>query len=79
MGWSAVLILFYGEKFKVMHFGHNNAQVDYCIDSTCLLPSTIERDLGVLILGGRQANLPFLPSRLYLSLSSSFWEIATAG
>ena len=35
--------------FKVMYFGHNNAQASYYIESTLLPTCTVERDLGVLI------------------------------
>jgi len=42
-------MLFNIEKCKVMHFGHNNSLVDYCMNSVQLQNVKEERDLGIII------------------------------
>ena len=46
-------IVFNTDKYKVLHFGHNNGQVHYVMDGKILETVEEERDLGVII----QSNL----------------------
>ena len=42
------LLLFNVSKFVIMHYGHNNKNISYYINSIPLAESNTERDLGVL-------------------------------
>ena len=48
--WSKTWLLkFNNDKCKVMHFGKNNLQFDYVMESNYLSKTEIERDLGVYV------------------------------
>ena len=42
-------MVFNANKYKVLHFGHNNGQVHYVMDGNILESVEEERDLGVII------------------------------
>ena len=42
-------MIFNADKYKVLHFGHNNEQVHYVMDGDILESVEEERDLGVII------------------------------
>jgi len=47
-------MLFNIEKCKVMHFGHNNSLVDYCMNSMQLQNIMDKRDLAIVIKWDKQ-------------------------
>ena len=49
--------LFNVEKYNVMHFGHNNRQLNYTLDSKMLQKVHEEKDLGIVVSDDLKASL----------------------
>jgi len=50
-------MLFNVDKCKVMHFGRNNRQLNYTLDSKMLQKVHEEKDLGIVVLDDLKASL----------------------